>query len=151
MFEKFFAFWGGGRCQKRGRESIQVGCVPPSCRSYPIVSHVRGVSTHHPPDIPPRKDMGPEIPTIVDRQTDKVAARYCFYTYLWLCSQEGLCQGGGGPLSRGGSLSGWSLFGVVSFQGVSVRGGLCQGDPLPHRRTVTCWRYVSYWNAFLFK
>ena len=41
--------------------------------------------------------------------------------------------------------------GGVSVQGVSLSrvgfclGSLCQGDP----RTVTCGRYVSYWNAFL--
>ena len=49
-----------------------------------------------------------------------------------LCPGEGLCPGGG-SLSRVGSLSG----------GVSVR------DPPPHR-TVTCGRYASYWNAFLY-
>ena len=32
--------------------------------------------------------------------------------------------------------------------GISVQGGLCQGDPPP--RTVACGRYASYWNAFLF-
>ena len=42
-----------------------------------------------------------------------------------------------GCLRPGESLSGW---------GVSVQGGLCQGDP-PVR--VTCGRYASYWNAFL--
>ena len=45
-----------------------------------------------------------------------------------------LCPGG--SLSRG-SLSGGSL-----SKGVT-------GLEIPPRRTVTCWRYASYWNAFL--
>ena len=66
----------------------------------------------------------------------------------------------GGSLSRvwvsfqgvglpGGSLSGWVLCPGGSGPGGSLsKGGLCRGgDP----STVTCGRYASYWNAFLFR
>ena len=41
---------------------------------------------------------------------------------------------------------------VVSVQGASIQGGLCQGDPPGHRPTdmVKSGQYASYWNAFLF-
>ena len=66
----------------------------------------------------------------------------------------GLCLGisvQGGSLSRG-SLSGRFLSGGLCprgylSKGVSVQGSL-SGRP-PH--TVTCRRYLSYWNAFLFQ
>ena len=73
----------------------------------------------------------------------------------------GLCLGGSlsrGSLSIGsvarGSLSRGISVQEVSVQGVSVHeGGLCQGGisvKETTRRTVTCGRYASYWNAFLF-
>ena len=76
-----------------------------------------------------------------------------------LCPTWGLCQGG--SLSRGISVQGVSVKGV-SFQGVSVQGrslsrginvqgvsiqGISVRETPAH--TVTCGRYASYWNAFL--
>ena len=52
--------------------------------------------------------------------------------------QRSLCPGE--SLSWGVSVQ------AVSVQGISVQEGLCQGDPL-----LTCERYASYWNAFLFR
>ena len=56
-------------------------------------------------------------------------------------SQVFVCPWGGGSLSRGVSFQR-----RVSVRGVSVQGGLCQGDI----RMVKSGRYASYWNAFLF-
>ena len=57
-----------------------------------------------------------------------------------LCLGRGLCPGVSVP---GGSLSRGSLSSGISVQGVSVRED-------PHPSTVTCGRYASHWNAFLF-
>ena len=60
--------------------------------------------------------------------------------------QEGSLCPGVKSLSRG-----TSVWGRVSVQGVSVRGGLCQRDPQQRPpRMVKGARYASYWNAFLF-
>ena len=84
--------------------------------------------------------------------------------------QEDLCPGG--SLSMGGLCPGGFLSRGVSVQEGLCRGGLCprglcprglclgisvRGDLCPERSlsgrppcTVTCGRYASYWNAFLF-
>ena len=84
--------------------------------------------------------------------TNEICEGYVFTGYL---SVHG---GGGGDLGLypgggEGSLSGGSVQGV-SVLGISVQGGrrsLSKGvsvRKIPH--TVTCGRYASYWNAFLF-
>ena len=84
--------------------------------------------------------------------------RLCFYRCLsvqgglclWSLCLGGLCPGGlYWGVSVQGSLSGESVSRWVSVQGGVCLGCLCQGDPSP-ASTVTCGRYASYWNAFLF-
>ena len=56
-------------------------------------------------------------------------------------SGGGLCLTG---LCPGGLCPGWGAGSVFVRRGVSVR-------EILHARTVMSRRYVSYWNAFLFK
>ena len=67
----------------------------------------------------------------------------------YLCPGEGVSLSrGGGSLTRGVSMGeGAYLCRGFSVQGVSVQGTSLSGRP---PRTVTCGRYASYWNAFLF-
>ena len=67
------------------------------------------------------------------------------FSQVSVCPQGGLCPGGGVPV-QGGLCLGRSLSGRPLSGGSLSRGDLCQADP----RTVTCGRYASYWNAFLF-
>ena len=70
-----------------------------------------------------------------------------------------LFKGRSQPLFRGISVQGIFVRGIL-VMGISVQGDLCPGrvsvqgshrvtDTRPPRRTVTCGRYASYWNALL--
>ena len=79
-----------------------------------------------PPDTP-RKGLGTRDTHYsgqTDRQTDRRSCGKVMFLHLSVILFTG------GSLSRW-SLSGGSLFRVVSVRGVSVRGGLGQEDPIP--------------------
>ena len=90
------------------------------------------------------------------RQQTKFAK--VMFSQVSVCLQRGLCPEGVSVqrylCPEGVSVQGMSLFrGCLS--GGSLSGGLCPGDLCPGgggslSRKVTCGRYASYWNTFLF-